>query len=215
MDYIAILDFEHLDNSIFLNAFAQALAQQKNTNGIVIHGDSAYTDRLIQTGIMREDARIRATKGLNHRLIALFADQGVATIGLNGYQRKLIFEQDGNLQVDVSQFNRLPHQPLILLSNLIYTDKQDPPRSLPLSDYALLLKTILKIEEVLVFNLDEKSEFMEMNYPDKIKAEKLESDFVEKFIPEEFRTVPCTFRLTSTRQFAGFPDESGTVLIKK
>ncbi len=74
MDYIAVLDYEHLDNGMFLTAFAKALSQQKS-RGIILHGDSEYTERLIQTGIMREEATIRAMKDLNHRLVALFADE--------------------------------------------------------------------------------------------------------------------------------------------
>lgn len=63
--FIAVLDHEHLENSIFLTSFAKSLAQLGDRKGIVIHGDSPYTDRLIQTGMMREDARLRAIKDLN------------------------------------------------------------------------------------------------------------------------------------------------------
>ena len=48
---------------------------------------SEYTDRLMQTGMMREDARKRAVMDLNRRLITLFADHGVSAIGLNGFQK--------------------------------------------------------------------------------------------------------------------------------
>lgn len=213
-NYIAILDYEHLDNGIFLNAFAQALSQQKNTRGIVIHGDSAYTDRLIQTGILREDAKLRAIKGLNHRLIALFADHGVATIGINGYQRGLITEKNGQLQVDTAQLKQLPREPLLLLSNLIQTDTQKKPRPLSLPEYTQLLKSTLNIEDVFIFNLDEKNEWIKTENPEQILYESLESDFAEQYIPKEFRNVPISCHLTTARQFSGFPDKTGTTYIK-
>ena len=85
MDFLAILDYEHLDNGVFLTSFAKSLAQ-KEKRGLIIHGDSEHTERIIQTGVMRDEARIRAIKELNHRLVALFADEGVSTIALNGFQ---------------------------------------------------------------------------------------------------------------------------------
>ncbi|MEX0771485.1 MAG: hypothetical protein WD035_12165 [Balneolaceae bacterium] len=213
-NYIAILDYEHLDNGIFLNAFAQALSQQENTRAIVIHGDSAYTDRLIQTGIVREDAKLRAIKGLNHRLITLLADHAVATIGINGYQRGLIAEKNGQLHVDTSQLKQLPREPLLLLSNLIQTDTQKKPRPLPLPEYARLLKSTLDIEDVYIFNLDEKSEWIKAGNPDQILYGNLESGFAEQHIPKEFRNVPISCHLTTARQFAGFPDKTRTTYIK-
>ena len=114
--YIAVLDYDHLDNGLFLKTFANAIANHKE-RGLILHSDSQYTDRIIQTGVMREDARIRAIKDLNNRLIALFADEGISAIGLNGYQRELISMAGDDITIDVEQLNKLPDQPVLLLSS--------------------------------------------------------------------------------------------------
>src|SRR5690554_5498427 len=127
MDYIAVIDYEHLDNGMFLTAFARSLAQQKGSRGLIIHGGSDYAERLLQTGVMREDAVVRATRDLNHRLIALFADHGVAAIGLNAYQKSLIRMTESGPELDIGQFRRLPKQPHLLISNLIEDEGRPRP----------------------------------------------------------------------------------------
>ncbi|MCH8524967.1 MAG: hypothetical protein LAT52_10490, partial [Balneolales bacterium] len=78
MDYLAIIDYKNLDNPLFLKSFAEAAVQRRSSKAIFVHGDSDYTDRLIQTGMMREDAIIRSVQDLNHRLVSFFADYGIA-----------------------------------------------------------------------------------------------------------------------------------------
>lgn len=93
MSYIAVLDFENLDNGIFLHAFAQALARHQRP-GIIIHGDSEYTNRIMQTGVMRDDASRRAIKDLNLRLTALLADAGVPAVAMHGFHKDAIQVDD-------------------------------------------------------------------------------------------------------------------------
>jgi hypothetical protein len=213
MDYIAVLDYKHLDNGIFLASFARALSQQSNTRGLIIHGESAYTERLIQTGMMRDDAVVRAVKDLNHRLIALFADHGVSTIGLNGYQRSLIIKSGNNIQIDEHQLKRLPEQPHLLISNLAEDKKNDKVAILDLAKYAEALQNALQIDDIFVFSLDESDEFIRKSKPEFIKSHQLDRNDFKLQIPDEFRGIPVSIRLTNTRYFADFPATDGTTLI--
>ena len=200
MDYIAVLSFEHLDNSMFLNAFAKTLSR-KEQRGIVLHEDSEYTDRLIQTGMMREDARIRAVKDLNHRLVALFADQGISTIGLNGYQKELISQTGSGIDVDTEQFNRFPAHPVLLISNLIYHQGFEKPFFAPLAELTVSLQKSLTINESYLFSTDDSSGIMKGDFPANIKPGLLEDNRLSNHIPEAFRNREESYILTSADLF--------------
>ena len=214
MDFIAVIDFEHLDNGVFLTAFSRSLAQLKDKRGLIIHGDSEYTNRLIQTGMMREDAVIRAAKDLNHRLIALFADNGIATIGLNGYQRSLIKQSSGSLIFDDAQFKKLPHQPMLLLSNLVSAESGTTPLPIPLAEYASFLKKSTGADDILVFNLDDRSEFIKQDQPEEVLYKSLSPQVIERQIPEEFRGKKIDFRLLSANSLSNYPAKTGSMYVK-
>lgn len=214
MDFIAVIDFEHLDNGVFLTAFSRSLAQLKDKRGLIIHGDSEYTNRLIQTGMMREDAVIRAAKDLNHRLIALFADNGIATIGLNGYQRSLIKQSSGSLIFDDAQFKKLPHQPMLLLSNLVSAESGPSPVPIPLAEYALFLRKSTGADEILVFNLDDRTEFIKQDLPEEVMYNSLSPQVIERQIPEEFRDKKINFRLLSANSLSNYPAKTGSMFVK-
>jgi hypothetical protein len=200
MDYIAVLSFEHLDNGMFLNAFSKALSR-KEKRGIILHEDSEYTDRLIQTGMMREDARIRAVKDLNHRLVALFADQGISTIGLNGYQKKLIKLHDSSITVDVDQFRQFPDHPVLLISNLIYHQKSGKPFFAPLPDLVTALNQSLSINQTFLFSTDDQSSVLKGDFPKQVNPEQIQDSGLKKHIPESFLRRNEEFILTSAELF--------------
>ena len=200
MDYIAVLTHEHLDNGMFLNAFSKALARKKK-RGIVLHEDSEYTDRLIQTGMMREDARIRAVKDLNHRLVALFADQGISTIGLNGYQKKLITHHDSTITVDENQFRQFPGHPVLLISNLVYQQKTGKPFFAPLPDLVSSLKHSLSIDQTFLFSTDELSSVIKGEFPKQVTPGSLQDSVLVKHIPESFLSRNEEYTLTSAELF--------------
>jgi len=200
MDYIALLSYEHLDNSMFLNAFAKTLALKKK-RGIVLHEDSEYTDRLIQTGMMREDARIRAVKDLNHRLVALFADQGISTIGLNGYQKKLISYRESGIMIDKSQFIKFPEHPILLISNLIYHAEYDKPYVAPLAELAVSLKNSLSVDKTFIFSIDDRTNVMKGEFPMNITPKRCSEKELETHIPESFRNRKESYILTSADFF--------------
>jgi hypothetical protein len=214
MDYIAVIDYEHLDNGVFLTSLARSLARQENSRGIIIHGESAYTERLIQTGMMREDAVLRAIRDLNHRLIALFADQGVAAIGLNGYQKSLIQKSGDDVVIDKDQFQSFPSTPHLLISNLIDHKSHRKPVPLDLPVFAESLQSALNIDDVMVFSLDDSGEIIPGDRPGFLQKDEL-TDRVISEIPDEFNEVPISFRLTTAQMFAGYPSLEGTTYISR
>lgn len=200
MNFLAVLDYEHLDNGMFLTAFARSLAQ-KEKSGIIIHSDSEYTDRLIQTGMMREDARLRAIKDLNHRLIALFADQGVSTIGVNGYQKSLIQIKEDQIYINRDQVHRFPSQPMILISGLAEDLSSKSPTALSLPDMALSFQNHFNIEEITLFSMDESSSFIKGDFPMDIIPSEKDQDFLEKHIPKSFRSFNKKVKLSTPDTF--------------
>lgn len=213
MDYIAVIDYEHLDNGLFLTEMARSLARHKESRGLIIHGESEYTERLIQTGMMREDAVIRAVKELNHRLIALFADHGVPAIGLNGYQRSMVTQEKTSIEVNRKQFYRLPSEPHILLSNLVNHHSRTKPVPLDLDKYVSALSHAFDIEDIFLFYLDDSDEFLQRNRPEKIIRKELENSSLQLQIPESFRHCHFPFRLTSARAFGEYPALKESTLI--
>ncbi len=155
MRYLFILDYHHLDNGGFLKLVSKRIGELSLDHFMIIHGDSAYTDRIIQTGMMREDAVVRSVKELNHRLTALFADEGVPLIALNAYQRGTISrDDDGNWQVDAAYLKHLGTQTNILLSNLTKPEKGEL-KPMPLSKFTDLLHQNLQFDHIIAFDSTE------------------------------------------------------------
>ena len=214
MQYLAALDYEHLDNGVFLTTLARAISRQENVRPILIHSDSEYTERVIQTGVMRDDAVVRSIKGLNHRLIALLADQGVSTIGINGYQRELITLENDTLSLDKGFFDRLPSQSALLLSTLVLDKASGNPVPIELTRFATFLRKELAIDELFIFSASDTDElFTKEEKPGEMKWENLDDEYQNVFIPEEFKQFNRPLRLTTAREFDRIPELANTSLI--
>lgn len=200
MDFLAVLDYEHLDNGIFLTSFAKSLAKKKS-RGLIIHGDSEHTERIIQTGVMRNDAQIRAIKELNHRLVALFADEGVSTIALNGFQKSLITYNGSSVQIDKNQIDKLPEHPMVLISNLALDNSTDNYRPIPLAEMATALSATFSIENITIFSIDDSSDFIKQDFPEKLKIQGADKSFIEKHIPKSLRDLSTEIRLQTASNF--------------
>lgn len=205
IDYIAVLDHDHLDNGLFLKTFAAAIASHTH-RGLILHSDSQYTDRIMQTGVMRDDARKRAIKDLNNRLIALFADEGVSAIGINGYQRELISTINGNISVDVEQLKKLPEQPVLLLSSLIYSHDSQQPVSAPLADVTASLQDALNVEQTFIFARSDDSDIIKKELPELLEEVPNKDEFVKTNVPDEFQNTPFSAKLISANDFRNYPD---------
>jgi len=197
-DYLALLDYEHLDQHFFMKSLVKELAKEPHKRGILLHGDSPLTDRIMQEGVMRQEAQIRATKELNHRLVGLLADEGIPALGLHAYQKGLITPE---LTVSKASWDSLPSIPVIVLSTLIgQHEKAQEMRSL--TEIQLAVASQLPISEVIGFSLLDYLEWNLHSVPSSLIEQgtlELESEFVREHLPTEIQssigyriTVPGT-----------------------
>ncbi|PAU95795.1 hypothetical protein CK503_01675 [Aliifodinibius salipaludis] len=217
MKYIAAVDYDHLDNGVFLTSLARSLSQQQGNadlRPIIIHSDSEYTERIIQTGVMRDEATIRSIKDLNNRLVALFADEGVSAIGINPYQRNLITLQNGTLKLDHSFFDTLPSQSTLLLSTLIQNDDKDQIESLSLPRLVTFLQKELETDELFLFSKSDESEiFTDKKTETDISWDTMDSEFRKQQIPDEFNNFNHPVKIATARDFNQLPNLEQTIAI--
>ncbi|MEX2604206.1 MAG: hypothetical protein WD361_08375 [Gracilimonas sp.] len=212
INFVAVLDHEHLENSIFLKSFAKSLAKLGDRKGIIVHGDSPYTERLIQTGMMREDARLRATKDLNKRLIGLFADQGVVAIGIHGFQKGLIKKNGVKIKLDVKGLQQIHSVPNLLISNLAEGD--DGPKYVPLTEFAYSISQQLEHAEILLFSKNEKDEILISESETRLSWGDLPKGFAEESLPEEFKNFDKSVKITTASDFANWPNLKNVTIIQ-
>ncbi len=220
MHYLAALDHDHLDNGVFLTTMARSLAQQqqndKNIRSIIVHTDSEYTERIIQTGVMREEATVRSLKDLNKRLVALLADEGVSTIGINPYKRNVITLVDGELQLDYSFFNYISDQPILLISTLVQDLDQNKEVPIELSRLLIFLQQELNTYELVIFSKSDKYEvFTNSDMPSKISWKSMDKEIRQDQIPDEFSKLNNRCYLTTARDLGQFPSLENAILIEE
>lgn len=208
MTYIAVIDRDHLDNAMFLTTLAQSLDRHNydKHNCIIIHGDSEYTDRIMQTGVMREEAVKRSIRGLNHRLINLLADEGISAIGLNGFQRQLITRQNGEIHLDTSYLQNLPTAPVWLISSLIQDLDREERLPLELPRLARLISTEFDIDRIHLFARSEESLFEQIETGSHRTWKQLSDGFRETYLPDEFQDFEFPVRLTTGKQFGNLDE---------
>ncbi|HLR24413.1 MAG TPA: hypothetical protein VK112_01015 [Fodinibius sp.] len=218
MRYIAALDHDHLDNGIFLTSFARSLSElQKNKNlrSIIVHTDSAYTDRVMQTGVMRDEATIRSMKDLNKRLVALFADEGVSTIGLNPYKKNFITLKDGKLSMDHTLFEGLTNRSVLLISSLVQNLDDKEVEAIDLASMITFLQKELNADELFIFSKSDEAEiFTQTDMPDILSWQKMSSSFRQKEIPDDLSSLNYRVRLATARDFNQLPSLNNTILIE-
>ncbi len=72
---------------------------------------------MMQDGMMRGDARKRVIKETNRRLVDLFAEAGVGSVGLHWHQVGLL-DDTGTVTFINDPRTRMPHSTNLILSNL-------------------------------------------------------------------------------------------------
>lgn len=159
--FICVLDYKNLDNPLFLKSFAETLKKVNPEKCIILHADSPYTDRIMQTGVMRETAQLRSIQDLNHRLITFFADYGLPCIGINGFQRNTVtINDDSVIKVNSDFIKSLPNKTYLVLSALGYNQTTHSARVLPLPSFVQEVSDQLDISSIYLFTTDEKSHFI-------------------------------------------------------
>ncbi len=214
-NYLAVLDFNHLENPIFLKSFAQSLSNHGIRKGIIIHGDSEYTDRLMQTGMMREDARKRAVMDLNRRLITLFADHGVSAIGMNGFQKELISKNNDDLIINRASLEKLPQSPVLLISSLVSGSDSKEPVYVPPFELAKQLIHQLDNHILTMFSQSEYAEvFTQRVDKSRYQWETLDPEFLDKHLSDEQRSLGVETILTTSLGFAEWPEPKNSTVIR-
>ena len=210
MGYIAYIDYNSLDNSLFLKSLAGATAKQDSgiKPRIFVHGDSEYTERLIQTGMMREDAQSRAVRELNRRLVALFADYGVSAIGLNGYQRKVAtFNPDSDeLTIDHNYLLSLPSPTILIISNLIHIVGEKKPQFFPIPRYLTGLKSIPGISHLFTFSGVEKSSSDDFGQSEGQNATETEKKDKKQHLSHELTDIASNAEKITVKLFTQITD---------
>lgn len=207
MKYLAVLDYDHMDDGVFLSSLARSLTSVDLSDIMLLHGESVYTERIIQTGVMRDEATIRGIKDLNKRLVALLADEGVPAVGIHGYQRSVIRLEEETLQLDRDYLEKLPGGPLTLISTLVKTPGREDPVAVSLPRMTRFLKSRLDPKEVFLFAKSEESEIFAESFPtDPVRWEEMDPEFREEMIPAEFRDFGLPVRLTTAGAFQNIPD---------
>lgn len=151
MKQIVILDYQHLDHSLFMKSFAEQMALRRNANIIILHADSPYTERIIQTGVPRQAATLRCIREVNHRLVALLADSGVPSVGIHPYQKNLFHVQNGTWTADKAWFEQRPAGTHLVMSTLADTTDPDSPAPVPIGVIAEALYSRFRFDHLVAF----------------------------------------------------------------
>jgi len=200
IDFLAVLNYEHLDNGLFLTSFAKSL-KKREKRGLILHEDSEYTERIIQTGVMRDEATIRCYKDLNHRLIALFADEGISTIGLNGFQKNLILFDNESIDIDFQLIKDLPNEPMILISSIGLSKNSNKPVPISISSLAANLCEEFKVDKIDLFSIKQNSEILIEDLPKSTTPKTTNKLFRDQHIPKSFRLFDDEIRIQSPNSF--------------
>lgn len=115
--YIVVIDHDQAGQTLFLRALAKGLAKQRNIRGLFVHADNERTDHLLQQGVMRVDARKRVTRETNRRLVDLFAEAGVGSVGLQWHQVGQV-RGDGMAEFVNDPRTRIPHSTQLVIGNM-------------------------------------------------------------------------------------------------
>lgn len=131
MSTLIVLDDAHMSNRLYMNAFGSAVKALMDEPVILLHDCATHTDALIQTGMMRRDASVRAARETTRKLVTWLADFGIAATGVHGDQRGLIRSGTEVLTLDADLFKTFPPNTLRVVNTLVSgTDGAPDTRSL-------------------------------------------------------------------------------------
>src|SRR5699024_9998794 len=137
---------------------------------------------------------------LNHRLVNLFADEGIAALGVHGYQKKAITIKNDQLSINGGFFRKLPLVS-IFLSTLVWNEESQSNVHVELPRLVKSLQEKLRIDTVYMLSLKEK---MDENISTELHEQQwghLSDSFSEQYIPREFRGFLQPLRLISAKSF--------------
>jgi hypothetical protein len=211
MTLLLVLDDAHLGNALFMKAFGHSLSSLKGHRVAILHASERYTDSLIQTGMFRSDAAVRAAREINRKLVTWLADHGVSCASMHGDQRGLFTRRDDQLQVDRSKLESFAPQSTWLISTLI-TQEEGAAGTVPLSEMARFLEIHIPADHVVVFSMAESDEILNPNENTHLNWSQ-RADFIER-IPNEFKAYTHPLVLSGTGSLGLIPDGKRIVTIR-
>ncbi len=211
MTLLLVLDDAHLGNTLFMKSFGHALASLKGTRLVILHASERYTDALIQTGMFRSDASVRAAREINRKLVTWLADHGVSCASMHGDQRGLFSTTHSGLHADRTKLEAFATQSVWLISTLV-ADDQGSPISVPLATMARFLEIHLTADHVVLFSLAEADDILKpegnihLDWSQRV-------DFIHR-IPDEFKDYIHPVVLSGTGNLGLIPDGKRIVTIR-
>lgn len=147
MSILIVLDDAHMGNRLYMNAFGSAVKALMTDPVVLLHDCAEHTEALIQTGMMRRDASVRAARETNRKLTTWLADFGIAATGVQGDRRGLIRIADGRPTFRMDLFNTFPSNTLRVVCTLV-EDADGAPATRPITELSSLLQTELAPKKV-------------------------------------------------------------------
>lgn len=202
MTLLIVLDDAHMGNALFMKSFGHGLKQVKQADVVLIHASERYTDALIQTGLFRADASVRAAREINRKLATWLADYGVSCSSVHGDQRGLIRRQNGELHLDRTRLHDYATQTVRVFSTLIEGENGEST-PISLSELTRYLEIQIPADHVVIFSLSEADSVMQREGPTHFSW-KHPLDFIED-IPDEFKSYTHPVILASSASLATVP----------
>jgi hypothetical protein len=147
MSILIVLDDSHLTNRLYMKAFGPAVRALMPEPIIIVHDCAHHTEALIQTGMMRRDAMVRAARETNLKLVAWLADFGIAATSVHGDRRGLIRHHDGRLSLQADLFATYPSNTARIVATLA-EDADGGAVGIPLTDITELFESTMMPDRV-------------------------------------------------------------------
>lgn len=192
---IVVLDRYHLEQPLFMKLFGQKIRRVKSGRMLILHADSAYTQRLIDSGMEAEKAVVRSTKELSLKLVNLLAEHGHSAAALHGYHKQaIVLTETNDLVIDRSYFLQHPETVISVCSNLVMQVDEQKTLPAPLALLAIELKQALDFDGVLCFAQSEalSTSFKEMS-PSEVD--------ILNWVPEELVSAHGHIKMTTIADF--------------
>jgi|GEM_PF-4725346 len=147
MSILIVLDDAHMTNRLYMQAFGPAVRALMSDPVIIVHDCTDHTEALIQTGLMRRDASVRAARETNLKLVGWLADFGIAATSVQGDRRGLIRHSEGRLTLHPDLFATYPANTVRVVATLA---EDTDGRALHVATHAMaaLFQSALDLKQV-------------------------------------------------------------------
>jgi hypothetical protein len=147
MSTLIVLDDSHMTNRLYMKAFGPAVRALLPDSVIIVHDCADHAEALIQTGLMRHDASVRAARETNLKLVGWLADFGIAATSVQGDRRGLVRRSLGHLALQPDLFATYPANTVRVVATLA-EDADGRPICVSTHEMAGLIQSALTPKQV-------------------------------------------------------------------